>query len=571
MQLYRNLLLAGLIAALLACPLEADAALQATVDRQEVLPGETITLTLRQDELASAEEPDLRTLEQYFQILDIRRSQQVNIVNGYRTESMDWIIVLLPKDAAVTMIPPIRAGAATTAPIAISQVFPSDTDQDARPELFVEAEIEETEGFVGAEILYTVRVYDKGKMQSGTLRPPEVSGAEIESSGESTSSQVILDGERYNLYEQRFRITPEKPGSLKIAPAILEARMRPKPEPNRRRNRSFFGDFLDRAGQGGALRQVASNPITLEVQPRPDSTEGWFLPAKLVQLDEVWSAESGDLRLGDALTRTVSLRVLGATSEQLPTFVIPSPTGARQYAEGTREGTRPTDDGTISVREESVTIIAAEAGTLEFPAVEVKWFDVEAEEPRVASLPARSFEILPAVGMASAPLQPAESGIATPLTANDAPRIKKALALPGRTVAFALTALLAAIVLLTLLARRLRHRIQSPTETPRILARRVFSACRSSDPRQARLAFLKWAEIILPQPFAHSTVDIGERLGDEPLTAALSELNQSLYGRDPKPWSGKALAAAFRPVARNRKGADPNARSSPLPSLYPTS
>jgi hypothetical protein len=173
MQLYRNLLLAGLIAALLACPLEADAALQATVDRQEVLPGETITLTLRQDELASAEEPDLRTLEQYFQILDIRRSQQVNIVNGYRTESMDWIIVLLPKDAAVTMIPPIRAGAATTAPIAISQVFPSDTDQDARPELFVEAEIEETEGFVGAEILYTVRVYDKGKMQSGTLRPPD--------------------------------------------------------------------------------------------------------------------------------------------------------------------------------------------------------------------------------------------------------------------------------------------------------------------------------------------------------------------------------------------------------------
>lgn len=574
MHLHRKLLAGGLLAIVFASASPVAAALQASVDRAEILPGETITLTLEQDDPTAVAEPDLRQLEENFQILDVRRSQHVTIVNGDRSESSSWVVVLLPNDASVTRIPPIRAGRQTTAAIPIATRPPAAEEAGSRPALFVEAELEESEGFVGAELIYTVRVYDQGKMQSGTLRPPEIPGAEIETSGESSNRQVILDGQRYSLHEQRFRITPQESGTLQIAPAILEARMQPKPDENRRRSRGFFSDFFDRVGQSGPLRRVASNPVSLEIRARPDATEGWFLPAKVVQLDEAWSAESGALSYGEALTRTVSLRVLGASSEQLPAFVIPGPTGARQYAEGTRNGTRPTEDGTISVREESVTIIPEGPGALEFPAVEVKWFDVDAQEPRVARLEARTFQVLPAAGQTEAALPRAGSPVAVPDNQNVAPRPATALAQPGWVVALGTAGLLAIIVLAALGVRHRRHQRfhhgRDKAPSPRLLVREVLRACRESNPQQARSALLQWAAAALPDPRPATLVALGNRLGEDHLMAALRDLDRCLYGREPQPWSGTALAAAFRPLARRHAKSRKQTRPAPLPSLYPS-
>ena len=106
MHLHRKLLAGGLLAILLASTSPVAAALQASVDRAEILPGETITLTLEQDDPTAVAEPDLRQLEENFQILDVRRSQHVTIVNGDRSESSSWVVVLLPNDANVTRIPP---------------------------------------------------------------------------------------------------------------------------------------------------------------------------------------------------------------------------------------------------------------------------------------------------------------------------------------------------------------------------------------------------------------------------------------------------------------------------------
>jgi hypothetical protein len=350
--------------------------------------------------------------------------------------------------------------------------------------------------------------------------------------------------------------------------------MQPKPEENRRRSRGCLSDFFDRAGQSGPLRRVASNPVSLEVRARPDATEGWFLPAKVVQLHETWSAESGELSFGEALTRTVSLRVLGASSEQLPAFVIPGPSGARQYAEGTRNGTRPTEDGTISVREESVTIIPEGPGALEFPAVEVKWFDVDAQEPRVARLEARTFQVLPAAGQTEAALPQVESPVPVSDGQDVAPRAATALAQPGWVVALSITGLLAIIVLAGLGLRHRRdqrlHRGRDKTPSPRLLAREVLRACRASNPQQARSALLRWAAAALPDPRPATLGALGNRLGEDNLIAALGDLDRCLYGREPQPWSGTVLAAAFHPLARRHARSRKQTRPAALPSLYPS-
>ena len=168
-------------------------------------------------------------------------------------------------------------------------------------------------------------------------------------------------------------------------------------------------------------------------------------------------------------------------------------------------------------------------------AAEVKWFDVDAQEPRVARLEARTFQVLPAAGQAGAALPQVESPVAVSDGEDAAPRAATALAQPGWVVALGIAGLLAIIVLAGLGLRHRRHRrlLHGRDKTPsqRLLAREVLGACRASNPQQARSALLQWAAAALPDPRPATLVALGNRLGEDNLMAALGDLDRCLYGR----------------------------------------
>ena len=83
--------------------------LSSTVDRNQISPNETLTLTVTYDEQVDSSQLDLKNLEQDFEILGVspQTTSSVSIVNGQasRQASTIWTITLIAKRPGTLGIP----------------------------------------------------------------------------------------------------------------------------------------------------------------------------------------------------------------------------------------------------------------------------------------------------------------------------------------------------------------------------------------------------------------------------------------------------------------------------------
>lgn len=647
-----------------AGPAHAATELRARASQATLDEGDTFDLLLRAAGDPPSAAPDLSVLAKDFDVVGTRQSQRLSVVNGRSEASVDWIVTLSPRSTGALTIPAIRAGDATSEPIAID-VRPASASPRATggsgsqagrgtaaspgastagagaaanaptaagsaaptgtPDLFVEATVDDSAPIVQGEVRYTVRVWDGVGIRDGAISEPSAENLRFTPVGDVETHEATRNGRRYRVHERDFTVVPDASGDLVIPPVTLQARV-PRAQPQRaarsgRRAVDPFGslDDLDDAladdpfddafggfagfpsaaelmerMMGGRQVRVRSNPVALHVKARPAEAAGeWFLPARSVELSQSWTPAKPTFRVGESITRTIALRALGSAAEQLPRFEIPAPAGVRQYPEGTRDGTLPSDDGTISVLEQSVSLVPTAPGRTTLPAVEVRWWDVAAEKMRTARLPEDTIDVLPAAGATTAAAPPERApeqksanpssskddskAVTTSATDSDPPTAA-ARPLSGAVV---LGAAAAALLLAggTLLAFRRRGAAAAPptpdatspaSESPARLLSRVRTACETGDPRAARDAILTWGRVVWPDAPPRSTADVARRLSDGELARELAALDGRLYGRTDGAWDGRALAralAAARP-GRSAMNAEPTANA--LPPLYPS-
>jgi len=610
MRRSRHLLAAACAAALAAPALAAD--LETHLERTHVEAGESVQLVIREQGSGSGSQPDLSPLSQDFEVLDVSQSQRTEIRNFDVQRTHDWVVTLSPRRAGRLEIPPLQVGSdrsqALTLEVGGSGAPNDASDPAAEPSksgVFVEAQVDDPHPFVQGRSVLTLRVFAREGIVEASLAEPEIQGAIVERMGDDERSERTIGGERYDVVERRYSVVPQQSGRLDIPPVSLDAVVR---ESAPRVSRGFGGAFADpfhgffgngfgsmpRMGSlidqffGSRNRRlrVRSDAIALDVKPVPPGVEiAHWLPAHGLELSETWSPDPGSLHVGDQVTRTVTVRAAGVAPSQLPDLEGPRVDGLKQYAEPASTASREIGGSLWSVKQQASVLVPTQPGTLELPAVEIAWYDVQANEPRTATLPARTFEVLPAPG-AAAPDSP------TPAAATSADSHAQAAA-PGVVESFAtgpldwrLAAMVgagigAAVSAGALLARRrtrLRAADDSPNAAmptlsgdarPRALAAAFEQACRSNDAVAAAAALVAWGRARFADAAPNTAGEVAERLGDAALRAEIDALNASRYSAAGPAWQGDALLAAWR-VARERKPARAPRGSGPLPALYPT-
>jgi hypothetical protein len=164
---------------------------------------------------------------------------------------------------------------------------------------------------------------------------------------------------------------------------------------------------------------LASEPQTLNVAPMPEDKGAWWLPARSVTLTESWSVPPEALGIGQSTRRTVTIEAEGLADDQLPPLTMPpmqkliafaSPvtratTLAVSLDEATAEqrrqalrrpGRLPVVSGRDGPRARATFVWVIRPTTDEavnLPAIEVPWFDTDANTMRMARLPARTVAI----------------------------------------------------------------------------------------------------------------------------------------------------------------------------------
>ncbi|MDN5785857.1 BatD family protein [Pseudorhodobacter sp.] len=556
--------------------------LTARISAQKLALGDTVQLVLSADPAKLTAAPDISALNADFDILGTSKSSQTQIINGARSDTVEWIITLAPRSKGHLTIPALSAGQASSAPIGIDVVDAAQMpgDQQAAGGTTITATLEPGAHYVQQEIPLSLRITTGPGFSDGAIEAPQSPDYILEQRGEDRTSQTVENGQPVTLIERDYLLRPQKSGALSIAPFTLRAMQTDpaarSPFPQNRFDTLFGGSLFGGAGSpfgqmfgGGRQITIRTAPLTLDVKAKPSAAKGWFLPAKAVTLTSQWSPVKPEFRVGEAVTRHVRIQALGATEVQLPDLAPPTVNGARVYLDKSETGSVDTADGTASVRDFSYSIVPTTGGTITLPEMTVDWFDTASETPQVASLPAETIKVEGAV------VVPPATPAAPEATASASQQPPTVESQSRMTWIAGLLALLAAV--LALAAFFWRRQDARADLTPGGIAnaqvrreaalRSVEAACNAADPHATYAAAMKWAGAVATAT-GLETEAIWARFPD--LSQEWKALEAGLYRTETdSTWSAKAFLSTLRSADKALTKRIRRVAQGKLPPLYP--
>ena len=532
--------------------------LDARLDRNPIHDNETVRLIVTANAQADGVRPDLAPLRHSFEILGQSTSTHVAIENGARSVRTEWIVELAPKRSGRLAIGPLRVGTMTSPALEI-EVLPAPTTaaQSAR-DVFLEVDATPRDVYVQSQILCVLRIYRAAEFLDAKLSEFAPEGAVTHRLGKDSTYATVVDGRRYRVIERRFTVFPQASGRLVLPAFRLDARIAEAGAA------STMGRLF---GEGRRVR-LSTQPVEVEVRPRPAAAPTPWLPATAVTLTEEWPEEPPRLVAGEPVTWTLRLGAAGLAGEQLPPIEPSGLEGVRFYPDqpvvATRAGPRSIHGELV----QRIALVPGAEGTLAIPELRVRWWDVEADAPRTAAIPARTIAVAASPTRATA----SRPALAAPVEVPPAGSW-----LWRRVSAVLAVAWLATLgVLLLVLGRRRRGgaRAAAPAEDSiRNIAtarRRVLEACRDASPRAARGALLAWAELVWTEAPPRDLAALAERVRDKPFAQALLALDRALWSARDTGWTGQALAARLpRDLGPRPDSPRPHRAAERLPSLHP--
>ncbi len=596
-----------------------EAAVRATLDRDTISAADIVMLTIETDSRQSNLQPDLSPLKKDFAVLGTSTSTQVSIINGQRSDKNLWQIQLQPRHPGQLRIPPITLGGQQTAPIELKVTKePQQATAAIRQHVFVEAEISSAgkHVYVQQQIPYTLRLYYDGSLQQGELGAPEPQNAVVEKLGNDKRYSVFRNGRQYNVIERHYVISPEKSGSLQIPPTVFHGRIAlPRQRAPARRANSLMDQFFNNSafandpffrgnmlqngvfngrpfGNPGKPITVRSRAFNMNIKPQPlTATRNW-LPAEKVTLTDSWGENPPQFKVGDPVTRTITIQTEGLAGSQIPELAIAAPANTHLYPETPTQESH-TDGKTIyGTRSQTLTYIANAQGTLKVPAIKLKWWDTRHNQAVSTTLPAWQFKVQPgAAGTVTVPPparlsphpavqhssanKPAIARKTAQKNTDSGAMLTKQLRAHWPWLLAASGVLLGLILLLVFLARRAKQKNTGETarQTPqrriqpdrKSILQALQKACAANDQHAAASTLLELAQTYWPDDPPRNLDAMAMRVDKG--QAQLSELDRSLYAAGTRSWNGAALWDEFSQGLQERKAT--RQQEDGLRPLYP--
>ena len=346
------------------------AELIASVDRSRLNSGETVELTLETSDVTQFGKPDLTPLEPLFEVRGTRQVNQLNTLSGDNRATTRWIITLLPKENGSVLIPPLQLGDVQSQPITV-QVVESDVreDKNSLDPVFIEASLDQSSVYVQAQAILTLRIYHSVSLyDDSSLTPLQIADARVEQLGDTRTYEKDINGVRHGVIEMRYAIYPQHSGLLTIAPQTFSATL-VETQPAQ--------DSTAQGPKPGKLMRVSSAQIPLTVKPKPLTypIDAPWLPARSLSLSESWNPEPEHTQVGDSLTRSLTLKVEGLASSQLPAMPATEVNGLRRYPDQPVLSNQSSDRGLIGSREEREALVPSRSGLIDLPTVDVVWWN----------------------------------------------------------------------------------------------------------------------------------------------------------------------------------------------------
>ena len=360
-----------------------------SLDRNEIARGETVTLTIRIYDQRQGMQLDLTPLTTQFDVLGTRTSSQIRSVNGAVEAWTDYIVTLFPLEEGNLIIPELDINGTTTTPLEVTVTNEGPRSNQSNEELYLEIETNKESVYVQEQLLFTVRLF----YTINGIRNPQFTELEMEDSviqliGSPNQYEKLIDGERYGVYEKRYVIFPQRSGPLEV-PDIL-----------------FRGEVTD-GSSNFVFRNLNTRRVTafiegisIEVLERPAAVQSgdFWLPVSNLTLEESWSTDLNNLKVGDSLVRTVTMTADGLDGAVLPPFSPREIEGLNLYPDPA-EIERTFEEGAIvGTRIEVTSMVPVASGNIMIPEISIPWWNIDIDQLETTVIPATSLTIATVAG-----------------------------------------------------------------------------------------------------------------------------------------------------------------------------
>ena len=546
--------------------------MSSSVDRAKLYDSDTLELTLRFSDQTAFDGPDLALLEQSFEILSNNRSSQYRNINGRVESYTEWKITLAPKSTGKLLIPSFEIKGVFSDAIEIEVLKAKQSQQGQTQDIFLETDIDKKQAYVQEQLLFTVRLYTAVSLQGFDPEDLTINDARVEQLAQHQYRRQ-RQGRAYIVIETVYAVFPQASGELVFPPLTWTVT---KAAQARRR----FDPFNTGRGE---IKRLRTKELRIAVLAKPDTYPNTpWLPAQDLKITQKWSDSPKNFRVGEPITRTITITAKGLTSAQLPPLPEAALDGIKTYPDQPQTVDQKDNSGITGVRVESQAIVPNHSGKLLLPATTLTWWDTKNHQVKEARLAAQEIIVAPAEG----PTVELPKTVVNALPSATAPdtntlHTKQALEQSHvliwqfTTVLFALLSCLFA--LLWWRGRQARSGLRTSLGSGNVdsqLAsnekqafKQLKSACLMGDLLTIREAVLTWAQVYWQSPALTQVSKIADKVDEPKLKSLLQTLDVALYSKEKDAtWDANQLPDL---IDRLKASHSKNAQATPgLPALY---
>lgn len=487
----------------------------ATVSKNKVVQNEVFQLRIVADKKVSSDALDLTSLEQDFYLGRPSFGSSINIINGDRSTRSEWNVTLAAQRLGVATIPAFTIDGASSQPIKVQVSV--DNDMPKVSDLVeVQNSLSNDQLYPNESTQLTTRLIIKAaphRLQNPNIVAPKADGLSIEAIGEPKQYQSAINGMEVTVVDQSYRVTAEQAGDYLLNGV------------------GFQGSVVYADNRSGATKLISADTpakqFTVTVAPIPQQLKGHWLPATSLQLNQRWLDSNGNpidttkpyaTRVGESLTREITLDIEGLATERFPQLKIDYPDSVRVYPQKPQFSALSGGQSRMTVKQ---VIIAQQQGEVALNDIKLNWWDSRNQQEKVSSLAGLELKVKPALAINNEPIE-------TPtLTEPATVTVYQAGIWPYLTTFFALLWL--ATLLLWLKKTRGVKPEQTKPEYP--ISQQLLAALKEDDKVKASFLAQTWLN-------EHTHLDSKLK---QKIEQQLNEMNVSQYSSAPQNWQAQTL------------------------------
>ena len=361
-----------------------------------------------------------------FTIMGGATSSQMKFVNGKVSVNKSYQYSLLPKKVGHFFVGPAKVTVGSTVyksnpvQITVKKALPRNSKaSNQEKQYYVEAVVDKKHPYLGEDFLYTFRLYTRVRFMNTQAEFPDFIGFLKENVEKEKNYTKVLDGQRWQVIEVKYLLSPKESGVKTIGPSVLhtDVVIRSKKPRRVRQRRSVFDHFLDDPFFGGRREvkkvHLRTKPIEIKIKELPEENRPKSFSGLIGRdLKLSMTIDKDQFRQGESATLSLTLSGKGNISDYLWRSAIESE--YKVYKDKPVIEKKIISNSLVTTKKFKWAIVPQEMGEIIIPPMEIIYFNTKSETYETLSSSEIKLNILaPEKGDETLKMTQGDSGVIT--------------------------------------------------------------------------------------------------------------------------------------------------------------